>query len=148
MERLLRKELPGGSFVGVSKERSKRMRAVRGRGNKTTENRLRSALVRTGVRGWRLAPREISGQPDFYFVKARLAVFVDGCFWHGCPRCGHIPKTNGKFWRAKIRRNRARDHMITRQLRASGLSVVRIWEHDLQKDITGCLRHLNLHLQQ
>jgi DNA mismatch endonuclease, patch repair protein len=148
VERLLLRTLPHGGFVGVTKGRSKQMRAIRGHGNKTTEARLRSALMRAGVRGWRLSPKEIAGQPDFYFRKARLAVFVDGCFWHGCPRCGHIPKTNGKFWLAKIRRNRARDRMTARRLRALGLCVVRIWEHDLDKNLVGCLQRLRLYLQR
>lgn len=142
MERRLRKELPFGKFVRISKKRSAHMRAIRGCGNKTTEARLRGALVRAGIQGWQLAPKGVTGQPDFYFKKARLAVFVDGCFWHGCPHCGHIPRTNTKFWLAKIRGNRNRDRMVTRRLRASGLRVVRIWECALQKRPQLCLRRI------
>ncbi|MHB8974086.1 MAG: PDDEXK family nuclease [Pirellulaceae bacterium] len=85
------------------------MRAVRGRGNKSTETRLRLALVRAGISGWRLHAKEVHGKPDFFFPAASLAVFVDGCFWHGCPRCGHIPKAHALFWRTKIDRNKHRD---------------------------------------
>ncbi|MBI5384278.1 MAG: very short patch repair endonuclease [Verrucomicrobia bacterium] len=139
MERALRRKLPHGRFVGVTKGRSQQMRAVRGRGNKTTETRFRSALVRAGIRGWSIAPQNIPGRPDFYFAKARLAVFVDGCFWHGCPQCGHVPRTNSKFWRAKIERNRQRDRATTAALRAEGLRVVRLWEHKLRENLAGCV---------
>ena len=106
MERTLRKHLPGGVFDGVSPARSRAMAAVRGRGNKTTERGLRLGLVRGGVRGWKLRPKGLRGNPDFLFPEARVAIFVDGCFWHGCPDCGHVPRTNRAFWAAKIERNR------------------------------------------
>ncbi|MBI2928162.1 MAG: very short patch repair endonuclease [Verrucomicrobia bacterium] len=119
------------------------MRAVRGRGNKTTETRFRSALVRAGLRGWSIGPQNLPGRPDFYFAKARLAVFVDGCFWHGCRRCGHVPRTNSKFWRAKIERNRQRDRATSAALRAAGLRVIRLWEHKLREDLPGCVARVD-----
>jgi len=67
-------------------------------------------------------------------------VFVDGCFWHGCRKCGHIPRTNSRFWGAKITGNRARDRRMDRRLRRLGLRVVRFWEHDLQLNLGECLR--------
>ena len=72
-------------------------------------------------------------RPDFIFRQARLAVFVDGCFWHGCPRHGTKPKSNAAFWRKKISRNQARDRLVTRTLRRAGWRVLRIWEHDLPR---------------
>jgi DNA mismatch endonuclease (patch repair protein) len=144
VERLLRKKLPHGKFVGVSKERSERMRAVKGRGNRTTEIRLRSALVRFRLRGWRIASKEIPGRPDFYFPKRRLAVFVDGCFWHGCRRCGHYPKTNSKFWRAKIERNRVRDRKTAEVLQGLGVKVIRFWEHELRDELARCVERIEL----
>ncbi len=105
------------------------MAAVRSRDNKTTERRLRSALVRAGISGWKLRPPGVLGSPDIGFPKRRLAIFVDGCFWHGCPRCGHYPTTNRPFWRAKVERNRWRDRRNTRNLRAAGWRVLRVWEH-------------------
>lgn len=132
MERLLRLKLKGGNFDGVSAIRSATMGAIRGKGNRTTEARLRLRLVRMGLRGWTMHP-DLPGRPDFYFSGKRVAVFVDGCFWHGCPKCGHIPKTNRAFWKAKIQRNRRRAVKINRDLKSAGLSVVRIWEHELQK---------------
>src|SRR4051812_44966339 len=108
MEKCLRKKLPGGVFRDVPVKRSVAMGLIRGKGNRTTELPLRLALVRNGVRDWNLHVAELPGKPDFYFPKQQLAVFVDGCFWHGCARCGHIPKTNSSFWGAKIERNRER----------------------------------------
>lgn len=139
MERTLRKHLPGGVFEGVSPIRSRAMAAVKSHGNKTTEVRLRLALVRGGIRGWKVRPNGFPGNPDFVFPKARTAVFVDGCFWHGCPDCGHIPRTNRSFWAAKIKRNRARDRTVTAQLQASRFHVLRFWEHELTHGLAACV---------
>jgi DNA mismatch endonuclease (patch repair protein) len=115
------------------------MGAVRGKGNATTELRLKMALVRGGVSGWICHPKQIPGKPDFYFVSARLAVFVDGCFWHGCMKCGHIPKTNQAFWAAKINRNRQRHRKVGRLLASEGVQAVRFWEHQLRDDLDKCV---------
>ena len=139
MERALRKHLPGGAFTEVSATRSKAMAAVRGHGNKTTERRFRLALVRAGVRGWQVRPKGLRGSPDFVFPEARLAVFADGCFWHGCPECGHVPRTNRPFWAAKIERNRERDKKTTEHLEAEGFHVLRIWEHELRDRLEACV---------
>lgn len=139
MERALRKHLLGGAFTGVPATRSKAMAAVRGHGNKTTERRFRLALVRAGVRGWQVRPKGICGSPDFLFPAPRLAVFVDGCFWHGCSECGHIPQTNRPFWAAKIERNRERDRKTTEQLEVEGIHVLRFWEHDLRNRLEECV---------
>jgi len=142
MERRLRKLLPDGRFCGVSTKRSRHMASVRGGNNKSTEQKLGMALVRAGIRGWRLRASDIRGRPDFYFSLEKLAIFVDGCFWHGCPRCGHIPKTRGKFWSAKITRNRERDRSVTRKLRRQGLMVLRFWEHELRADLGRCVARI------
>jgi DNA mismatch endonuclease, patch repair protein len=119
------------------------MAKVRSKGNVSTERRLRSALVRAGMRGWVLHAKQVTGFPDFYFGKERLAVFVDGCFWHGCPKCGHIPKANRKFWAAKIRRNRERDRRTSARLRAQGYRVLRFREHELKRGLDGCVAAIN-----
>jgi len=112
--------------------RSAVMAAIRGSGNKATELRL-IALFRThGITGWRRGSR-LPGRPDFVFARARLAVFVDGCFWHGCPRHATWPKNNAAFWRTKILGNRRRDRAVDRLLRAAGWRVLRIWQHALTK---------------
>jgi DNA mismatch endonuclease (patch repair protein) len=122
-------------------ERSALMAKVRGRGNLTTEGALAKVFRAEGWAGWR-RQRMIGGRvgegarfrvrPDFVFAARRLAVFVDGCFWHGCPRHGTRPRGNAGFWREKFRRNRARDRRDTRRLRREGWSVVRLWEHELK----------------
>jgi DNA mismatch endonuclease (patch repair protein) len=109
------------------------MGAIRSKGNKTTELRLRMALIRAGISGWKLHDRSLAGTPDFSFVRAKLAVFVDGCFWHGCSRCGHTPKTRSAFWTAKFERNQARDIRTARQLRKQGFKVIRFWEHQIKQ---------------
>ncbi len=73
------------------------------------------------------------GRPDFAFPARRVAVFVYGCFWHGCPRHGTLPKSNARFWREKIARNRERDREVNRELRRRGWRVLRIWEHELRR---------------
>lgn len=132
MERHLKSMLENGAFSGVSPTRSNIMASVKGKSNMSTEVVLRLALVRAGMSGWRLHARDITGRPDFYFDEARVAIFVDGCFWHGCVRCGHVPKTRSEFWRAKFDRNKARDARTNRRLRAEGIHVVRLWEHTLK----------------
>lgn len=97
------------------------------------ERRLRSLLHAAGLRyrvDFPLHPD--SGRPirpDICFTRYRVAVFVDGCFWHGCPEHGTRPKTNSEFWLAKIARTRARDERDTRRLESAGWRVLRIWEH-------------------
>jgi DNA mismatch endonuclease Vsr len=140
MERLLRKTLANGCFDNVTPERSRVMSKIRGKHNKSTELSLKMGLVRAGVRGFLLHPSTLPGRPDFYFPKERLAIFVDGCFWHGCKQCGHVPKTNSKFWALKIQRNIERDAKNLRLLRKQGVKVLRIWEHQLGQDVGACVR--------
>ena len=130
MEKLLRATLPEGRFSNVPKVRSLAMAAVKGKHNRTTEIQFRMALVRAGITGW-VTHSELPGKPDVYFSKARIAIFLDGCFWHGCGRCGHIPKTNNLFWATKIGRTQARDRKNSRLLRKEGVHVIRAWEHTL-----------------
>ena len=115
-------------------ERSRLMAKVRSKGNRSTEVRVRMALIRSGIRGWTLHPRDVPGAPDFWFGSERLAVFVDGCFWHGCRRCLRIPKQNREYWGAKIQGNIRRARQINRTLAKLGVRVIRIWEHDVRED--------------
>src|SRR5260221_13814222 len=108
------------------------MRAIKANSNVTTELRLRALLVRNRVKGWRVRVSSVIGTPDFFFDRERVAIFVDGCFWHGCPDCGHIPKTNRSYWRKKLARNKKRDSQIRKTLRHSGIRVVRVWECELR----------------
>ncbi len=118
----------------VSKaKRSEIMSRIRSRGNQRTELALVKVLRANKITGWR-RHYPILGKPDFVFLKQRVAVFVDGCFWHGCPKCYVQPKTNRKFWTSKIKRNRKRDLMVNRELRRLKWRVLRIWEHQLRAD--------------
>lgn len=108
------------------------MAAIRPRGNKATELKLAAILRAAGITGWR-RHQAIPGRPDFVFRRARLAIFVDGCFWHGCRRHCRMPQDNRAYWRAKISRNIAHDRKITRLLRAAGWKVLRIWGHALAR---------------
>ena len=115
-------------------ERSALMAKVRSSGNRSTELEAISALRRHGIFGWVTQPPDVLGKPDIYFPHLRLCVFLDGCFWHGCPRCGRIPKTRVDFWTAKIGANKRRDRSVTRNLRQSDHIVIRVWEHALKND--------------
>jgi DNA mismatch endonuclease Vsr len=148
MEQVLKERLPGGTFNAVPTARSRNMAAIRGAGNVSTERRLRMNLVRAGVRGWVVRPSGMPGKPDFFFSVASLAVFVDGCFWHGCPNCGHTPKTRRAFWSLKIQRNQARDKRTTASLRARGIAVLRLWECDLREDPRRAIRRISHALDQ
>jgi len=134
------------------------MSRIRSRGNKGTEVALAKLFRRNKITGWRRQiqlrvgelrvdgrkrstsprPSPQSGEgvrvrPDFVFRQARLALFVDGCFWHGCPKHGTQPKGNAAFWRRKFSRNIARDKLVTRALRRANWRVLRVWEHELAK---------------
>ena len=108
------------------------MSLIRSRGNIDTELALAKLLRRHRIKGWR-RNQPVFGKPDFVLRRARLVVFVDGCFWHGCPKCGHIPKTRRMYWRTKILKNRTRDRLVTQTLRRAGWRVLRMWEHELAK---------------
>ena len=112
-------------------QRSRNMSAIRSQGNLTTEKRLASALRRHRITGWR-RQLPLPGKPDFVFPKERVAVFVDGCFWHGCPKCHRLPDDNRSYWEEKVQKNRARDRRVARELRGCGWRVIRLWEHSLK----------------
>jgi len=117
------------------------MSRIRGRGNKDTELTLMKLLCQHRITGWR-RNQKVFGKPDFLFKSKRLAIFVDGCFWHGCPRCYRRPKSNRKFWDAKIVRNRERDREVNSKLRRLKWRVVRIWEHELARSESKCIARI------
>lgn len=138
-------------------KRSDVMSRIRGTGNKGTELRLIQVFRTNGITGWRrqqlirfnLQPSTSNSErsklavgrskfsrgvrPDFIFPRLRVAVFVDGCFWHGCPRHFIQPKGNAAFWRKKIATNQARDRKVNRRLRTKGWTIARVWEHELKR---------------
>lgn len=108
------------------------MSRIRGRGNKDTALALVKLLRRHRITGWR-RNQPVFGKPDFTFPKLKLALFVDGCFWHGCPKHATKPKNNRGFWRRKLSANKLRDQVVTRTLRRAGWRVLRVWEHELAR---------------
>jgi DNA mismatch endonuclease Vsr len=142
VERALRDLLPGGKFENVPATQSGRMRAIKSKGNKSTERRLRAMLVRAGIRGWKLHPPGLPGKPDFLFEQVRLVLFVDGCYWHGCADCGHAPNVNRPYWSAKIAGNQRRDQENARKLQEAGLRVLRIWEHELASSASAIVQRI------
>ncbi len=112
------------------------MSRIRGKGNRSTELTFITLMRREKISGWRRGAR-VYGRPDFVFPREKVAVFVDGCFWHGCPKHFRMPASNTEYWSAKILTNRRRDAHVTRKLRSEGWSVFRIWEHHLRPRAPG-----------
>ncbi len=120
--------------VFTPQERSRVMAAVRSKGNASTELRLLAYFRQNRITGWRRG-YPLPGKPDFVFLSRRVAVFVDGCFWHSCKRCFRMPVVNRDYWRTKIRSNRARDREVDVQLSTMGWKVLRIFECTLRNEI-------------
>lgn len=114
-----------------NKKRSEVMSKIRSSENKDTELFLIKIFREYKITGWR-RKQPIYGKPDFIFRKAKLVVFVDGCFWHGCPKHYKLPGSNKKFWLKKFTANKNRDLHVSRTLKNQGWRVIRIWEHDLK----------------
>ncbi len=141
--------------VFTSEQRSYVMSCVRSSGNLSTEVALAALLRSAGVSGWRRQAaivirngggsargsrsRSLKVVPDFVFRSRRVAVFVDGCFWHGCRLHGTAPKTNEEWWRDKLVSNQARDRRVNRLLRRKHWRVIRLWEHDLKVRPAHCV---------
>lgn len=102
--------------------------------NTTIEIKFRKLLWNKGYRAYRIK-NKIIGKPDVYFPTKKIAVFIDGCFWHKCPKCYIESKSNKKYWVPKIKRNVERDRKINSELKKQKIKVTRIWEHEIKKDI-------------
>lgn len=118
--------------VFSKKKRSEVMASINGKGNETTEVRFKKILKTHRIRGWR-SHLPLPGRPDFTFPKAKICVFIHGCFWHGCKTCYRKPKSNVAYWSLKILQNTARDRRATRKLRRMGYSVLVYWECKLSR---------------
>ena len=128
-----------------SKEiRSKNMRAVKSKNTKP-ELTLRSALWN---RGWRynIHVKDITGKPDIVFRKYKLLIFVDGCFWHKCPRCFKLPKSNVEFWDEKLRKNVERDEKYNEILENEGYTILRFWEHEIKEETNSVVGKIELNI--
>jgi DNA mismatch endonuclease Vsr len=128
--------------VGSLAERLQRSRTMAAIPSDRTslEQRLASSLWVAGVRGWRRSVRIERTRPDFVFTRRRVAVFVDGCFWHGCPDCCRHPNSNTGYWEAKLDRSIERDREQTQRLSTAGWIVLRFWGHEIERDLDGCTR--------
>jgi DNA mismatch endonuclease (patch repair protein) len=114
-------------------QRSRNMSVIRGTENQTTELKLATLFRKNGISGWRRHVPGIYGRPDFVFRNEKIAVFVDGCFWHGCREIKKMPVANRRFWIRKLGNNRKRDIAVGRELKKAGWRVVRLWEHELKR---------------
>lgn len=141
---MLLENVPSRTDVLTREQRRRNMSAVRSR-HTTPELRLRRALHANGLR-YRLHAK-LPGKPDLVFPRARLAVLVDGCFWHGCPLHATYPKTRAEWWAAKLARNRERDAEVNAQLAALGWNVLRVWEHEVKGGTHGDLREILTRVQ-
>lgn len=113
-------------------QRSRNMSRIRKFGNESTEMRLVRLLRQHRITGWR-RHLKLPGRPDFAFRRERVVVFIDGCFWHRCPRCNWTPATNADYWLPKLERNVHKDREADRHLGEKGWTVVRVWEHELRE---------------
>lgn len=118
--------------VMTPEQRRRCMSRIKGR-DTGPELRLRRALWARGLR-YRVNYK-LPGRPDIAFVKSRVAIFVDGCFWHGCPDHSVRPKTNAVFWAKKLEGNCARDVRVSEELESRKWKVVRFWEHQIMDDL-------------
>src|SRR3990172_8300803 len=115
-------------------DRHRTMMAVKG-SRTGLERRVHGMLAGRRFRGWEANPAGVIGNPDLVFTAQRVAVFIDGCFWHGCPFCERpLPRSNRVYWKGKIEGNRRRDKSLRARLRRRGWKVVGIWEHQLRHD--------------
>lgn len=104
---------------------------------------VRKALWHAGHRGYRLHYKKIPGRPDVAFVGRKIAIFVHGCYWHRCSKCGYpLPKHNTEYWKAKFARNVSRDARIARELKSLGWRHLVVWECDVKKDLSGTIGKL------
>lgn len=122
------------SDVFTAAKRSQVMSRIRASGNRDTELRMIALFRQHGITGWRRNAL-VFGKPDFVFPRDRVAVFVDGCFWHRHPggKFAYTPKSRVEFWLRKFDNNVTRDRMVTLALRKNGWNILRIWECQLHR---------------
>lgn len=120
-------------------KRSEIMRKVQS-ADTSCELLFRKALRHQGLWGYRINYRSLVGRPDVVFTKHKIAIFIDGCFWHGCPTCCRVPQANREYWMGKIKRNIERDSKVTATLQEQGWRVLRFWEHEVRQSPEACAR--------
>lgn len=113
-------------------ERSQIMSSIRSKNNKSTELKLIKIFREYGITGWR-RNYSVKGHPDFVFLQKKIAVFVDGCFWHGHKCINRVPGENTEYWERKFKYNKSHDKKINKLFKLRGWKVIRIWECELKK---------------
>ena len=126
--------------VLTKQERSYNMSQIKGKDTQP-EIKLRKEIFSSGLKGHKIH-KKIAGKPDIVFPKQRIAVFIDGCFWHKCPKCYQEPKTNNKFWSEKINANKRRDKKVNTQLKKDGWTILRFWEHEIKVNSSRCVEKI------
>jgi len=126
-------------------QRSYNMSQIKSK-NTTPEIKLRKALFQNGIRGYKIH-YNLYGKPDIVFTKYKLVIFIDGCFWHKCPKCFIKPETRTDFWMKKIESNKNRDKIINKKLSDEGWIVLRFWEHQIEKELDKVLGTIQLKLE-
>jgi len=126
--------------VLTSVQRSYCMSRIRGKDTKP-ELILRKALSCHGLR-YRLK-NKLPGRPDIVFHRQRTVIFIDGCFWHMCPKHFTLPRTNRKFWKVKLNENLKRDCKINKELKKQGWTVIRLWEHQIENNLNHCVKKVS-----
>ena len=133
---------PGGELDPFPPKKRRRVMQAVGRNDTEPEMRLRRALWSASLR-YRLRRRIAGTRPDLCFIGAKVAVFVDGCFWHGCPDHYSAPVHNSSFWSEKLRKNQSRDRRDDRRLGVAGWNVLRYWECEVREEATRIVEELN-----
>ncbi|MBN8571854.1 MAG: very short patch repair endonuclease [Ignavibacteria bacterium] len=111
--------------------------------NTKPELSLRKALWISNLKGYRLKSK-LKGRPDIIYSKKKLAIFVDGCFWHMCPVHFKQPRSNVEYWGPKFQQNKKRDENVNENLKREGWKVLRFWEHDIQENLESCVKDIEI----
>lgn len=136
----------GRAPIPKSESTSRVMSANKAKNTKP-EVTLRQGLWNLGLRGYRLHPKNIPGRPDIVYSKKKLAIFVNGCFWHRCPKCNYtLPKSNTEFWKTKFEKNVERDKRKRLMLEDQGWQVLTVWECEIKEDLVELLARIKYEL--
>jgi DNA mismatch endonuclease (patch repair protein) len=112
------------------------------------EIQVREMLISSRIGSFQMNAKDILGKPDFYFPKEKTAIFLDGCYWHGCKECFKLPNTNKQFWSLKIKNNIARDNKVNKELRKAGFNILRIKEHELKQSPEKVFKKIKMKLSK
>lgn len=125
-----------------SKEtRSYNMSQIRG---KWTKQEILIHNILKGRKIKHMMHPDIEGKPDILIKNSKTLIFLDGCFWHKCPRCFRQPETNREFWMNKIENNFKKDKEVTKKLKRKGWTILRLWEHEIRENLSECIKRIEL----